>query len=178
MHKVFRKDPITVEITGSVNTELQALALAERDIVNQTIIDTATWGLGLQERELGLITDTSKNFEIRRSVIKAKRRGSGKLDIALIKRTVESYTYADTEITFDGAIHIAFTSIYGRPPNMDDVYTTIENIKPAHIAVYYSFKYRTHDEIKKSGATHNQLATLTHIQIGQGNADFLPPVEG
>lgn len=176
MHKVFRKDPVTVEITDSVSGLLNELEAAEKDVVNQTIIDNATWGLDLQEKELGIITDTLKSLEDRRSVIKAKRRGKGKLTIALIKRTVEAYTYAQTSVIFDGAIHIIFTSIYGRPPNMADVYATIENIKPAHIAVDYTFKYRTHGDINISKASHGQLHTLTHEQIRSGNASFLPVI--
>lgn len=178
MHKVFRKDPITVEITDSVADVLAELEADEKDIVSQKIIDTATWGLDLQEKELGIKTDISKSYEDRRSVIKAKRRGRGKLTLALIKRTVEAYTYAQTSVTFDGTIHIVFTSVYGRPPNMQDVYATIESIKPAHIPVDYTFKYRTHGDINSCGATHAQLNTLTHEQIRSGSADFLPVIGG
>lgn len=176
MHKVFRKDPVTIEVTDSVSELLSGLEAAEKDVVSQTIIDSATWGLDLQEKELGIIPDNSKSFEDRRAVIKAKRRGKGKLTISLIKRTVEAYTYAQTSVVFDGAIHIIFTSIYGRPPNMADVYATIENIKPAHIAVDYTFKYRTHGDINISKASHGQLHTLTHEQIRSGNASFLPVI--
>lgn len=178
MHKVFREDPITVEISESVSGILDGLETDEKDVVSQTIIDTATWGLDLQEKELGIRTDKNKSYEERRSVIKAKRRGRGKLTLALIKRTVEAYTYAQTSVTFDGAIHIVFTSVYGRPPNMQDVYDTIENIKPAHIPVDYTFKYRTHGDIHNCGAKHAQLNTLTHEQIRSGSADFLPVIGG
>ena len=47
MHRVFRKDPVTVEITDSVSGLLNELEAAEKDVVNQTIIDNATWGLDL-----------------------------------------------------------------------------------------------------------------------------------
>ena len=174
MHSIFRKDPITMEITESVSNELMFLEDAEKDVVKQTIIDDATWGLDLQEKEFGITTDPNKSYEERRSVIKARRRGKGKLTLELIKRTVEAYTYAQTEVKFDGVIHIAFTSVYGRPPNMENVYATIENIKPAHIPVEYTFRYRTHDDIRNCMATHQKLSEITHEEIRSGQVDFLP----
>lgn len=115
-----------------------------------------------------------QGLDIYELVIKARRRGKGKLTLELIKRTVEAYTYAQTEVKFDGIIHIAFTSVYGRPPNMEDVYATIENIKPAHIPVEYTFRYRTHDDIRNCMATHQKLSEITHEEIRSGQVDFLP----
>src|SRR5690625_4208947 len=61
------------------------------DLRLQLSIDTATWGLEIYEKELGIITDRSKTHVERRSVIKSKLRGQGNVNIALIQLVAESF---------------------------------------------------------------------------------------
>src|SRR5690625_1979913 len=73
------------------------------DIDRQMSVDTATWGLDIYEKELNIPTNRQKTYAERRSVIKAKMRGHGTVDIALIKLVAESFD--------NGEIHVQYGPI-------------------------------------------------------------------
>ena len=74
----FYKGNITMqELQNSASKELGRLYYHLEDLINQLFIDTATWGLSIYEKELGLITNRSLPYEERREIIKAKLWGRG-----------------------------------------------------------------------------------------------------
>ncbi|MED3549951.1 putative phage tail protein [Cytobacillus praedii] len=133
-----------------------------QDIKKQLLIDTATWGLAIFEKELNIKTDLNKPLSERRSVIKSKLRGSGKVDHILIKIVADAYSNGDVVVSFNGHIVVKFTSLYGIPPNLDDVKAALEDIKPAHLAIDYEFRYLLIKDI------HNVL-TLEQMEQTQLN---------
>lgn len=147
------------------------------DIRKQMVVDTATWGLDIFEKELGIPTDRRKTYNERRSVIKAKMRGHGSVDIALIKLVAESFDYGDINVqygpityTFDTyraeefsppyPIIIRFVDARGIPSNIEDLKKEIEEIKPAHIRVEYLFRYMTWDELDDQEIIWDELDAL------------------
>lgn len=163
LHKLFRNDVTTQEITRVTGRQIDELELSIKEITKQNFLDSATWGVDIFENELGLKHVKSKPLEDRRTVISAKWRGIGTLTLELIKRTVDAYINGDVEVKFSGVIEIDFSSKFGRPPNIEDVYNTIEEIKPAHLGVRYSFRFRTHSEVGRY--RHKELKYYTHRQI-------------
>lgn len=149
--------------------DVESIQLDNRDAViadlhKQMSVDTATWALPIYEAELGIPIGINKSVEERRSVIKSKMRGTGKVDAALIKLVVDSWTNGEVDVAFvDSTIKITFTSVVGIPPSMTDVEVAIEEIKPAHLAVLYVFLYNRYDQLRPY--THDQLATRTHDQL-------------
>ena len=158
-----RKSKVYQEIFKAEGKQFENREDAINDLRLQLSVDTATWGLAIYESELGIVTDASKPLVERRSVIKSKMRGTGKVDATLIKLVTDSFTNGDVDVAFDGIIKITFTSVVGIPPNMNDVYAAVENIKPAHLAIIYTFLYNTHQVL--SGYTHLQLSSYTHEQL-------------
>jgi len=137
-------------------------ALIERDLTiedleKQLSINTATWALDIYEKALNIKTDLSKSYEDRRSVIKSKYRGSGKVDRDLIKLVVDSYTNGDIDVQFDGSIIIKFNNIIGTPPNINDVYNSVEDISPCHLNIVYQFAYLLIRDI-------HQIMTLNELE--------------
>lgn len=135
------------EILKAEEIEFDNLGLDMEDLKKQLNIDTATWGLAIYEKELGIKTNLSKPLEDRRSVVKSKWRGAGKVDKVLIKAVVDAYTNGGVDVGFDGRIIITFNDVKGIPPNMDDVYNAIDDIKPAHLGIVYYFAYLLIKEI-------------------------------
>lgn len=129
------------EIYRVQGIELDLIKDALKDLESQLNIDTATWSLGIYEKELGIKTDIDKPLNERRSVIKSRWRGTGKLDNETIKRVVDSFTNGDVDIGFNGNILVKFNGMYGIPPNMEDVFKAIEDVKPAHLRVLYKYMY-------------------------------------
>lgn len=160
LHKIVRHDPYTNELFGSVGLSLDNFDEEMKSLLDQLNIDTATWALTVYERELGLKTDVSKSPEERRSLIKSKLRGTGKIGAAQIKLVADSYSNGDVEVTLDNGIHIEFTSVYGIPSNMADLKAIIREIAPAHLEIEYVFRFYTYAELKAKGLTYGELKAL------------------
>lgn len=139
------------------------------DLINQMFVDSATWGLDIYEKDLGIITDATQTYDERRSVIKSKMRGVGTINRALIALIADSYTNGDVEVTFENStITVTFTSVYGIPPNVDQCKEAIDEIKPAHLPITYVYKYvlfqdvdgqYTYFQLDSSGLTYGDLMT-------------------
>lgn len=132
------------EFEAIVTAEGETLDKAELDIddlLNQLFVDTATWTLARREKIFGIPVNENKPLNERRSVIKSKMRGSGKVDAALLKNVADSYTNGDVDIKFDGRIIIKFQSVLGIPSNLDDLKSVMEEIKPGKLRIIYEFSY-------------------------------------
>lgn len=153
-----RKSHVYKEIFNAQGNQFNALETDINDVRKQMDVNTATWGLDIYEKELGIKTDRSKPFDERRSVVKSKMRGSGKVDSLLLKVVADSYTNGDCVVSFNGAIIITFNSQIGRPPNLNDLKNAIDDVKPAHLRVEYEFRYLSVSEVHHMsiGQLHNK----------------------
>ena len=136
------------------------------DLVNNLYVNTATWGLDYFEEKLGLQTDKSKSYEERRERIKAKKRGNGTTTIKMVKDTALAFDCGEIDITEmynDYIFKIKFISQKGRPKNLEDFKSAIDEIKPAHLAYILEFMYNTHQDLKPK--THQYLSQFTHEEI-------------
>lgn len=126
--------------------EIDNLNEAIDDLINQCFVDTATWGLDYWESFLGIATDSSKDINYRRTVIKSKLRGTGTITVSLIENVANSFNNGQVQVVENPSIYtinIKFTSVKGIPPNLDDLKAAITQIMPAHLAITYSFTYNT-----------------------------------
>lgn len=155
------------EILNSEGIEFDTLLANIDDIKAQFNIDTATWALDTYEKELGITTNNTKALDYRRSVIKSKSRGTGKLNASMIKIVCDSFSNGDVQVTFDGAIHVKFTSVEGIPPNMSDLKKVVEEIKPAYLLLDYLYAYLLIKEID-GVMTINQLQSTKLNQFAGG----------
>lgn len=158
-----RTSKVFQEIMNAEQIEFNKLNANIADIEKQLFIDTATWGLEIYEKELGIETDIGKPLSERRSNIKAKLRGYGTISSPLIKIVVGSYTNGGVDVTYDGKIYVIFNDIKGIPSNMDDVYKILEDIKPAHLDIVYKFIYTVWKEL--IGKTWVSLSTSTWDEL-------------
>jgi hypothetical protein len=155
-----RKSNTYQQIFQSEEIQFSSMDAAIEDIKLQLSIDSATWGLDIYEKELGIKTDLNKPLNDRRSLVKSKLRGSGKADAVQIKVVADAYTDGNVVVSFNGHIVVRFTSQYGIPPNLDDLKSVLEEVKPAHLPIEYEFVYRTWDEQDSYGWTWDQLDSL------------------
>lgn len=148
------------EILQAEQIEFNTLDLNIEDLEKQLNIDTATWGLIIYEKELGARTNLNKPLEERRSIVKSKWRGTGKVDIALIKAIVEAYTKSKVDIFFNGRIKIEFTNKGTITLNMGDMFNAIEEVKPAHLDYDIAMNYK-----QKSSEIYIGIATLSGEEV-------------
>lgn len=167
----YKKSEPTQEVLNALGKLWDKVGGDIEDFQNQLCVETATWGLTLWEWVYNIETDLTKGYEIRRSVVRAQMRGAGTTTIALIKNTSESYVNGEvdvTEVNEESKFIITMVSVVGRPPNMDDLKRTLDQIKPAHLDYEIVFKYNcyadltpyTYGQLKNTGYTHEQLRTM------------------
>lgn len=127
--------------------------------LDQFFVNTADFTLERWEKELGIPVNNSKPPELRRSVIKSKIRGQGTVTATLIQNVAQSYDNGEIDVIEHNELYsfeIKFIGTLGIPPNLKDLKKAVEEIKPAHLAVIYTFKYITIDRI--------QTMTLAELQ--------------
>ncbi|EID42848.1 YmfQ family protein [Parageobacillus thermoglucosidasius] len=142
--EMFRNSPQYQAIAQAEGKQFDKLEAAIEDVLNQTFIDTSTWGLALWEKDFGIPTNTSKPIEERRSNLKAKKRGIGTVKEDVIKNTAEAYYGGEVEVIpkpRDLELVVKFISSYGIPRNLDDVRKALEEIIPAHLELLFEFTY-------------------------------------
>ena len=151
-----------LEIDG-VNNSIQ-------DIINQCFVNTATWGLDNWESLLGIVTDHSKDINYRRTVVKAKLRGSGTVTINLIQNVASSFSNGEVSIIEHPAIYsfeVMFVGTIGIPPNMSDLQDAINQIKPAHLAVTYTFLYTQWSKVETTTWANVKTGTWDDLLNGR-----------
>lgn len=137
-------------------------------IVNQTFVETATWGLSRWESIFGIPTDELKPIDQRRSVIKSKIRGAGVTTVALVKEVAESWYNGEIEVTEEELkVMIKFNSNFGVPSNLVDVEKALREIIPAHLIIEYLFSYLLIRDINEA-KTLSEMETLTLNQFAGG----------
>ena len=138
------------------------------DIVNQSFVETATWGLSRWEGIFGIVPNESKPQDQRRAVIKSKIRGAGVTTVALVKEVAESWYNGDIEVTEEQLkVIVKFNSNYGVPSNLSDVEKGLREIIPAHLLIEYLFSYLLIREVHNV-KTLAEMETITLNQFAGG----------
>jgi len=133
-----------VAIQNTLAQELGQINIDIEDLIKQCFVDTATWGLEIWERIFGIQTDKTKLLDQRRSMIKAKMRGAGTVNIEQIKNIARAFLNGELDVTENFAnysIDIEFTDYGGVPPNRDDLTKILREIIPAHLEINYILNY-------------------------------------
>ena len=167
LHKVYRKDNWIGELFQAAGVEIDKVGELVEEINNQYFIDKASeWGVKLYEWELGI--KPSKNMNSRRSTIEAKWKTGGKVDITLLQAVADSWKDGEIAVTFpDGKIHINFIGSYGVPDDLDSLYAALDEVKPAHLAIYYTFRYLLIRDIHEVMTLDEVNATTLNMFAGK-----------
>lgn len=147
---------------------LDGLFSSAFDAQAQVFVLSATWGLELWEKYLGLETVRSLSEAVRKERIISKLRGTGTTTKTMIENVAESYANGEVEVTEQNELYqftIKFVSSRGQPEGLAQLKEAIEEIKPAHLGVVYLFVYTTHGEIRAAAYTHQMLADHQHADI-------------
>ena len=164
----FQADPSFMAIINAEGGEFDQVSITIADILSQFYVDTSTWGLDFWDAFLGLQTIPGKPNDQRRSLIISKIRGIGTVNVSMIQNVAESYVNGAVDVIDSPSTYsfiVKYVDTRGIPPNLSDIETAIEEIKPAHLAVSYQFTYTLYGELKTWGKTYGNLKTMTYGQI-------------
>lgn len=159
----------TRALVQAEGVEIDDLNGSLSDVVDQAIVDRATWGLSYWEDFLGIPTDITKPYDQRRSVIKSKIRGTGTVTIELLRKVVSSYQNGAIDVSADPAsyqITVSFSDVIGSPPNMADVYAAVGDILPAHLEVIYRFRFLSVSEVEALTIDQLEHTVLDYLAWG------------
>lgn len=152
-------------ILSSEGGELDLLRQSLEGLKAQLFIDTATWGLQFWEKEFGLAGNPELTYEERRSRIKGKIRGIGKVGVELIRSVAEAYSNGEVGVSFDGDVTITFLSTRGIPTALGELQKQLAEVMPAHLTVHYVFTYLTWQEFDLLSAAVQESMTWEHLEI-------------
>lgn len=136
----YRNCPEFRDIQEALEPEVLAVRSATDDFAAQLNVETATWGLSLWERTLGLAAGGDGDLESRRGRIRARLRGAGVTTAATVRTVAESFFSGEAEVTEHPGQFLAelrFLWEGGRPPDLENVTAALREILPAHLAVAY-----------------------------------------
>ncbi|MBY9078316.1 YmfQ family protein [Paenibacillus sp. HN-1] len=132
------------ELLETEGDEFDLLASRVGLLLDQAYPESATWALGRYEKELNITIDLSKPISQRRSVVISKRRGYGKVSGSMLRNVAQAYAGGTIDVSVvpgEYRINIKFIDNLGIPPNLDDLKSSLEEIKPAHMTLSYTYRY-------------------------------------
>lgn len=168
----YKNSTQVVELQVAFDHWAAAVVAAKTDLLHQSNIETATWGLDLWEKALNIKTDLSKSFIDRRSKIISKLRGLGTTTKEMIINVASSFANGEVtviEYNSDSRFELKFVGTIGIPTTIEDISKAIDEIKPAHLAYSYVYIYR--QNVQLTGFTHAVLGTYSHDNIRSGGME-------
>lgn len=154
------------EIYRTEGPEIGLLQHELRDLLDQCFIETATWGLLRWEKMLGVAANMSLTYEQRREILMAKLRGHGTTTKRMIEETAATFSGGEVNVIEDNPNHlfvIQFIGIKGIPRNMQAFINMLEDIKPAHLAYRFEYRYTIWEELKPY--TWKQLGAMIWDEV-------------
>lgn len=167
LHKLYRSDKWVNELFNSVGLTLDNISSKVDEIYNNNYIDTASEeAVKRYEYELGITPRTDQSLDDRRVVVRARWINTGKVDINLLQEVANSWKYGTTALEFiGGRIHVKFISPIGVPADLQALKEVLEDTKPAHLAIYYTFLWLTWGQAKSFGTWGEHKANGNWIDV-------------
>lgn len=176
------KGPTMDSIIEQEERQLESLKSNVDISLNETFIKRAqSIGLTILEKEFGLKVDNTLTIEERRKRLLAKKRGTGTTTIEAIKNICNAYA-DNTEVvehTSEYWFELLLESYNGFLTDIESLYNTITEVKPAHLGVKYKLIATTKSNFY-IGATSFTGETITtypwqETEI-EGKADIYVPI--
>lgn len=141
---MFRKDPYILALFESWGITLDELESKLRLLSQEYLFSTMS-NERIKELEKELAYKTMSNtLEGKRTEIEARWKMSGKCDVELLQTIANSWRNGVIKVSFiDATIEIKFVSLVGIPDDLNTLKFMIDEAKPAHLPINFSFMYRT-----------------------------------
>lgn len=163
MPKYYADSTIVSHLTMAEAAEMDTLHTHIQDVLRQYFVETATWGLAAWEQLCGIPVNEDKPYDQRRSFIKSKLRGAGTVTLQVIHSVVDSFQNGEVSVQENYSAYeviVTFIGKRGIPPNLEDVYTALREIVPAHLYILFRFTYLRWNELDLANLTWDELEAL------------------
>ena len=170
---VYEENPCVQYLFYLEGIKLGTIQFFVENLTNQCYINTATEkGLSEMEQNYGIIVPSNSTFESRREVLRAKKRSAKTTTEEMIKNVCESFSGGTVEVITDNPNYkftIKFVGIMGIPQNMKNLIDIIEEIKPAHLAYDFEYKYLNWNESDNKNKTFSDMDAIIWDDWENGN---------
>lgn len=139
-------DPALRELQRVNGLALDRLDEDVRLWLDQFRIETATVGLAVWERAVGIETDLTLSPDWRRAKVKAKLQGLGVTTAEVICAIVERFTGGVATLQEGVDKHtfrVTVEGVVNQPENMAVMRHSVTEVKPAHLAHEYALRYQS-----------------------------------
>ena len=171
LHALYRKDKWIRELFNSVGLTLDTVNAALDEVYGNNYFDTATLkALERFEKEAKIVPGATQSIDSRRSTVRAKWIGTSKADITLLQEVADSWKNGLLKLSFvEGKIKAVFTSPIGVPEDIDILKSILEDVKPAHLAIWYVFLYLTWENALAYGTWGDHHEDHTWLDLFQSD---------
>lgn len=164
-HYASEQSKALLEVLETASAEAKA---AFEDVVAQFFINTATWGLDLWERQVGIEPNPALPLEDRRSVVRSKLVACGSTTTEMIQALTTSWANGNSEVLEypeESRIEIKFPGVRGTPSNIEAISRELRVALPAHLDWSYIFTLAAWWMVEEQGLTFEDLSHLTWHEL-------------
>ncbi len=138
-----------------------------RGMAAQMFLDSMSWQLAIEERELGLRPEADLD---RRGAISAKwRSGAGRVGIEHIREVCEAWSGTEAEVSYDGHKLVTVLINSGDPDNAITMLKILRVTVPAHLLMELAFYWQETIGSFKGGFTfQNVQFPFRFVSYGDG----------
>lgn len=161
---------ITKVLFGVYQSFLDAEYIKSEDLKKQFQLNTATWGLAFYESMLLLTTDTSIDYDLRRSAIWQKLQTPSTITLSGLENLCTTYFNSAVNVTenySDYSITISIIDTFGIPSNLEYIRNNLRKVIPAHLNFDFIYRYFTWGEA--SSKTWGDAGATTWQGIAENN---------
>ena len=143
--KYYQESPQVSELERVLGKQAELLRVSESDTLAQLWVDTATWGLELWERWVGLPIDRTRSYSYRRGRIKAKLRGQGTTTEEMLANVVASFGFDPSQVSVlahptEYRFEIILSDLAAVPQDVSGIMDAVNEIKPAHLDYWFTYE--------------------------------------
>lgn len=148
-------------LTSAEQKEIDLFESKIAEMENQFFIKSTTISIESYENDYGLPVDSNKSIDERRAIVLAKMRGQGVCTPFFVENAINAFGgYARIEEKFNNYYFLVKYDLYDTNVNWQDIYRTIQSIKPVHLGFDVIFL-----EVTNYGYTMDSNIARTNLGI-------------
>lgn len=158
----YRKSQVIKDIYSVVQTVLDNLQ-ADISAEDLRLFIATTDDFSPHEKDVGLSEITADN-ETKRARVIARLQGNNLLTKSELKNLIRIYDKTGSTITEDFAnytVTILFSGRTGKPYNLAEIQSAIDEVKPAHLQFEYEFQKNTWNDVRRKLGTWGNAKAYT-----------------
>lgn len=158
----YRKSKVVKILYNAIQSILDKIS-ADISAEDLSLFITTTTDFTLHEKDVGLPAITADN-ETKRARVIARIQGNSVLTKSALYELIDIYDKTGCTITEDFAnytVTVLFNGRKGKPYNFNEIQSTVDEVKPAHIKIEYAFEKNTWNDLRLKLNSWGNAESLT-----------------